>query len=349
MYHQGTAPLHDIGQLKDIYNPTQLIWLSKLTQSSNTPFSKEDRIEPSPSQAANYTIQISTTRTSNYPLPTTAPTMSPQDQKSHLTTLPPELLLQIIPQIPHSPSTLRALSQTSQSLHALLKTHEQTLVAELRSNTYSIPSNSTTSPLFPSLPLKTYADLATLYERLQVLESLHANWLHLTSHGPELGWLKDRWEKVHKVGTLLLWRLGDVAEFHTRSIVQEETETTTTRTPAGSEVIEGSGTTTEVEKDDLVQSTLAHTAHSAKSDLLHLLPATSLACLIFKCYSAVKILRVHGPDPVHSRCGWEDAGFRCEVELAVEELLLVHGAEFFVGLLEEGRGAGSGKDGWAVG
>lgn len=140
-----------------------------------------------------------------------------------------------------------------------------------------------------------------------------------------------------------------MAEFHTRSIVQEETETTTTRTPAGSEVIEGSGTTTEVEKDDLVQSTLAHTAHSAKSDLLHLLPATSLACLIFKCYSAVKILRVHGPDPVHSRCGWEDAGFRCEVELAVEELLLVHGAEFFVGLLEEGRGAGSGKDGWAVG
>jgi hypothetical protein len=273
--------------------------------------------------------------------------MSLQDQKSHLTTLPPELLLQIIPQIPHSPSTFRALSQTSPSLHALLKTHESTLVAELRANSYSIPSNSTTSLLFPSLPLKTYADLAVLYERLQVLESLHANWLHLTSHGPELGWLKDRWEKVHKVGTLLLWRLGDVAEFCTRSIIQEE-ETTRTTTTTGSDTIEEGMRSTAEEKDSLASRTLVQTAHSAKSDLLQLLPATSLACLIFKCYSAVKILRVHGPDPVHSRCGWEDAGFRCEVELAVEELLLVHGAEFFVSLLEERRGAGSRKDGWAV-
>jgi hypothetical protein len=264
---------------------------------------------------------------------------SSQDKTFSLTTLPPELLLQIIPLIPHSPTTLRALHQTSPDLHALLQTHESTLVAELRANSYSISSNSTTSPLFPSLPLKTYADLAVLYERLQALDSLHANWLHLTSHGPELGWLKDRWEKVHKVGTLLLWRLGDVADFSARSVVQETRETgTETET----------GTMREKEKDDVASRTLAQTAHAAKTDLLHLLPATSLACLVFKCYSAVKILRVHGPDPVHSRCGWEDAGFRCEVELAVEELLLVHGAGFFVGLLEAGTGS-DGKGDWAVG
>jgi hypothetical protein len=257
--------------------------------------------------------------------------------KSPLTTLPPELLLQIIPLIPHSPMALRALHQTSPDLHALLKTHESTLVAELRANSYSIAQNSSTSPLFPSLPLKTYADLAVLYERLQVLESLHANWLHLTSHGPELGWLKDRWEKVHKVGTLLLWRLGDVADFSARSVIQETRETET-ETGAMAE-----------EKNHIASQTLAQASHAAKSDLLHLLPATSLACLIFKCYSAVKILRVHGPDPVHSRCGWEDAGFRCEVELAVEELLLVHGAGFFVGLLEAGTGSGGDRKGdWAV-
>jgi hypothetical protein len=272
---------------------------------------------------------------------------SPQT-KSPLTNLPPELLLQIIPQIPHSPTTLRALSQTSQSLDALLKTHELTLVAELRANSYSISSNSTTSPLFPSLPLKTYADLAVLHERLQVLESLHANWLHLTSHGPELGWLKDRWEKVHKVGTLLLWRLEDVADFAAKAVVQGETREAT-RT-MGPETIEVSRTTTAAEeKEFLASHTIAQTSHSAKSDLLYLLPASSLACLIFKCYSAVKILRVHGPDPVHSRCGWEDAGFRCEVELAVEELLLVHGAGFFVSLLKAGTGGGgSSKDCWAV-
>ena len=263
---------------------------------------------------------------------------STQLQTSPLTTLPPELLLQIIPLIPHSPSTLLALHQTSPDLHALLKTHESTIVAELRANSYSIPPNSTTSPLFPSLPLKTYADLAVLYERLQVLDSLHANWLHLTSHGPELGWLKDRWEKVHKVGTLLLWRLGDVADFSARSVVQETREPET-ETEAG---------TMGEAKDDVASQTLAQTAHAAKTDLLHLLPATSLACLIFKCYSAVKILRVHGPNPVHSRCGWEDAGFRCEVELAVEELLLVHGAGFFVGLLEAGTRS-DGKGDWAVG
>lgn len=270
---------------------------------------------------------------------------SSQLQPSPLTTLPPELLLQIIPLIPHSPSTLLALQQTSPSLHALLKTHESTLVAELRANSYSIPSNSTTSPLFPSLPLKTYADLAVLYERLQVLESLHANWLHLTSHGPELGWLKDRWEKVHKVGTLLLWRLGDVADFAAKAVIVQEATSTTSESAE-----EGSRTTpSQEEKNHLAQSTIAQTAHAAKSDLLHLLPATSLACLIFKCYSAVKILRVHGPDPVHSRCGWEDAGFRCEVELAVEELLLVHGAGFFVALLEAGTGVGDGKgSSWAV-
>lgn len=329
-----------------------MIRSSKLTQASDPPFFSEYRIKPSPNQTNRLRNPILDNPTSQPSTrTTTSPKMSLQDQKSHLTTLPPELLLQIIPQIPHSPSTLRALSQTSPSLHALLKTHESTLVAELRTNSYSIPSNSTTSILFPSLPLKTYADLAVLYERLQVLESLHTNWLHLTSHGPELGWLKDRWEKVHKVGTLLLWRLGDVAEFCTRSIIQEEETTrTTTTTTMGSGTIEEGMRTTAEEKDSLASHTLAQTAHSAKSDLLHLLPATSLACLIFKCYSAVKILRVHGPDPVHSRCGWEDAGFRCEVELAVEELLLVHGAEFFVSLLEEGRrrGAGNGKDGWAV-
>jgi len=176
------------------------------------------------------------------------------------------------------------------------------------------------------------------------LTALHANWLHLTSHGPELGWLKDRWEAVHKAGTLLLWRLGDVARFSVEGIARdalEGTRTTTTSPQQEEEEEEYPG-----EKEDLAALTIAHQSHAAKTDLLHLLPATSLACLIFKCYSAVKILRVHGPEPVHSRCGWEDTGFRCEVELAVEELLLVKGAEFFAGLLEAGTGGGDGN--WAV-
>lgn len=285
-----------------------------------------------------------------------------------LTTLPPELLLNLIPQIPHDPTTLLTLHLTHPLLHSLLLTHEKTLVPAILSKTYSIPSHSSSckSPLFPSLQLKSYADLAVLHERTQVLEGLQGGWLRLTCHGPELGWGRGRWEAVHRVGTLLLWRLGDVGVFSAGAVGLngEEVKGMGETVVVGSEEGRGQGQrerrtttittppppTSQTEKAS-VKST---TAHAAKADLLNLLPATSLACLIFKCYSAVRILRVHGPEPVHSRCGWEDAGFRCEVELAVEELLLGHGVELFEGLLAEGTGVGNGEGGkrrgeWAVG
>jgi hypothetical protein len=229
---------------------------------------------------------------------------SEQHQKAALMTLPPELMLQIIPHIPHDPEDLKALKATNRYFYTLLTAHETTLVPAIRKTSYQ-----NTPLLFPSLLLESYDQLASLHSRLATLADLHANWLHLTSHGPELNWLRDRWESIHKAGTLLLYRLRDCS--------------------------------------DVFTETNSDSAHSSKVDLLHLLPATSLACLIFKCYSAIKILRVHGPEPAHAAFAKGDAGARCEIELALEEMLLTHGAEFFVAMLQAGRESG-GKGKWAV-
>lgn len=225
-------------------------------------------------------------------------------QQATLMTLPPELILQIIPNILHNPKDLRALKSTSRYFHSLLTTHEATLVPAIRRTSYQ-----NTPLLFPALLLESYDQLAALHSRLATLADLHANWLHLTSHGPELNWLRDRWESIHKAGTLLLYRLRDCS--------------------------------------DLIADISSDAAHSAKVDLLHLLPATSLACLVFKCYSAIKILRVHGPEPAHATFAKDDPGARCEIELAIEEMLLTHGAEFFVAMLQAGRNGGD-KGEWAV-
>lgn len=229
---------------------------------------------------------------------------SEQHQQAALMTLPPELLLQIIPHIPHDPKDVQALKSTNRYFYSLLTAHETTLVPAIKKISYQ-----STPQLFPSLLLESYDQLAALHARLATLADLHANWLHLTSHGPELNWLRDRWESIHKAGTLLLYRLRD--------------------------------------NSDILASVSSDAAHSSTVDLLHLLPATSLACLIFKCYSAIKILRVHGPEPAHAAFAKDDPGARCEIELALEEMLLTHGAEFFVAMLQDGRES-NGKGQWAV-
>ncbi|KAH9826531.1 hypothetical protein Tdes44962_MAKER00495 [Teratosphaeria destructans] len=82
-------------------------------------------------------------------------------------------------------------------------------------------------------------------------------------------------------------------------------------------------------------------SQACKLRLLASLPSTSLACLLFKLISSVKILRVFGPDPIHLRHALGDAPTRADIELACEELLLQHGPEFFVRLLEHDDAAGA--------
>jgi hypothetical protein len=139
------------------------------------------------------------------------------------------------------------------------------------------------------------------------------SWLHLTSHGPELNWLCNLWISIHKVCTLLLYRLQHCC--------------------------------------DVSESVYSDAAQFSKVDLLHLLPATSLACLVFKCCSAIKILQVHGSRPAHVAFAKDNAGARREIELALKEMLLkfevCRGILHNLAMLQAGE-EGSGKGRWAV-
>ncbi|KAF2163358.1 hypothetical protein M409DRAFT_57638 [Zasmidium cellare ATCC 36951] len=222
--------------------------------------------------------------------------------KESFNTLPAEVLLEIIPYIPFSPHTLSCLCLTCARLNGLIKSHEQSLVSDIKRT--QIPRHAL--HLFPSLDTSTFDGIATLHKRLSTLTDLHDQWLHITSHGPELDWLKGRWESIHKTGLLLLYRLQD----------------------AGS--------------------------YCNKVALINGLPATSLACLLFKLISSIKILRIYGPEPINGNWSAGDIMARSDVELAFEEMLLQYGPDFFVAMLRAGGREKMGEtthsteDQWAV-
>jgi len=220
-----------------------------------------------------------------------------------MASLPPEILLNIIPYVSYSPQALLSLRLIDRKLNHLIKSHETSLVSAIK---HHQPSLRAQSRLFPDHALTTYTALSHLHARLSTLTEINALWLTITSHGMELHWLKGRWERIHKAGLLLLYRLHDCGP-----------------------------------------------SHAAKLALLHhRLPATSLACLLFKLISSIKVLRVYGPTPIHARTG-ENGAWCChhqdrnDVELACEEMLLREGPDFFVALLKAGRTEGE-SGGWAV-
>jgi hypothetical protein len=53
--------------------------------------------------------------------------------------------------------------------------------------------------------------------------------------------------------------------------------------------------------------------------------------------SSVKILRIHGAAPIHGTYAAGDLLVRSDVELASEEMLLLHGPEWFLGMLRAGK------------
>lgn len=221
-------------------------------------------------------------------------------------TLPPELWLDIIPRVPYSPRSLLNIRLTCHRLNTLTTQHETSLVADIKRQQCS----STQTGRFPGLELVGYRDLSTLYGRQQTLDQVHKHWLKVTYASPELKWLKGRWEGIHKTGLLLLYHLQDVEplsthEAHSHSKTSEDA--------------------------------IDWVAHCAKVRLLESLPATSLACLLFQLMASIHILRIHGPEPISNKYAAGDVGTRTEVELAFEELLLTHGPDIFMGMLDEGH------------
>lgn len=128
--------------------------------------------------------------------------------------------------------------------------------------------------------------------------------------GLEVEWLQGRrWEGIYQMGGLLLYRLGDYQRQQEQEQEQQQHQH-------------------EQEKEK---------EKNPSSSLINHLPATSLASIYFHIIASIKILRIYGPDPIHQRFCAGDVGVRSDVELALEEMLLIYGPEFFLALLEVGR------------
>ncbi|KAK1084393.1 hypothetical protein LTR33_002689 [Friedmanniomyces endolithicus] len=236
------------------------------------------------------------------------------------TSLPPELWLDILPHVPYSPSTLTTLRLISRRFNALINWHEISLVKNIKK--YTISANST--KLYPDLPPQTFRGLATLYARQETLQDVAQAWPDIVSASngaprqEGLYWLKGRYEPIFTAGVLLLYRLQDTP--FTPSILSPNHAGFRNHNPT----------------------------HTAQLALLHTLPPTSLAPLLFVCLASVKILRVLGPEPINERWCKGDLEVRSEVEMACETVLLESGVGVFVGLLGLSKDSGKGRGEWAL-
>ncbi|KAK3115366.1 hypothetical protein LTR53_005357 [Teratosphaeriaceae sp. CCFEE 6253] len=245
--------------------------------------------------------------------------------------LPPELWLLVLHYTltPYHPATLLRLRLASPPLRALLACHEGSLVRQIRASA-ACPARS--ADLFPDLPLKTFAGLDELYKRQAVLQELSERWPGIVAGGKnsELGWLEGRWEGVFRAGALLLYRLRDAGA---------------AAAVLAGPVTSGLGQSPEDTKERAREfeqgrpsRDRAVATHDAQLRLLRSLPATSLACLLFVLVAGVRIMRIHGPEPVNASrwTGIGDGDERAGVEAACEDLMLTEGVEFFLGLLDSG-------------
>lgn len=256
-------------------------------------------------------------------------TLQPQQPSSHLTltTLPIELILEILPYIPYTAAhSLRPLCLTCTSLHRIIVQHEKSLVRSIKTK----QAFHLQFQLFPSLVIDSFKGLDAFYRRLERWEVLRGEWGRIVSgggsggsgstgddddddgeRGLEVEWLQGRrWEGIYQMGGLLLYRLGD---YQRQQRQQQE---------------QGQQKQQEQEEKEKEKNS---------SSLINHLPATSLASIYFHIIASIKILRIYGPDPIHQRFCAGDVGVRSDVELALEEMLLMYGPEFFLALLEVGR------------
>ncbi|KAK0941972.1 hypothetical protein LTR29_006545 [Friedmanniomyces endolithicus] len=238
------------------------------------------------------------------------------------TSLHPELWLDILPHVPYSPSVLTTFRLISHHFNALITRHETSLVKGFKR--YSIPTS--TAKLYPDLPLRTFRSLATLHARQERLQDIARAWPTIItsrneSPGQEgLHWLAGRYEPIFTAGLLLLYRLQDTPETTPFSSPDHAPDHVSNHNPT----------------------------HTAQLALLHTLPSTSLATLLFVCLVSVKILRVLGPEPINERWCRRDVEVRSEVEMACEEALLESGVGLFVGLLGLGEEGGVARRKWAL-
>nr|OQO18370.1 hypothetical protein B0A51_14776 [Rachicladosporium sp. CCFEE 5018] len=141
------------------------------------------------------------------------PDMHEQEHQSMtLTLLPIEIVLDIIPHVPFSPSQFQSLRTISPTFNSAIANHERSLVRAIRGRQYT----ESTIVSFPGL-LQSYTGLSTLHSRLDTISGLSDLWPRLTTGNPDLAWLRDRWITMHKLGSLLLYRLQDCSTHDART------------------------------------------------------------------------------------------------------------------------------------
>lgn len=214
-------------------------------------------------------------------------------------TLPPEILLDIISTVPFTPTAFLSLRLTCRRFHAILTQHEGPIALAARRRTF----DPAPTALFPGLEIPSLQNLNRLYARTQALEVLHEQWPDITREGGGLEWLDGRFESIHKASLLLLWHLHDFPTTGPSSHTQPATSTTPT--PC---------------------------THCRRSHFLRSLPTTSLASLLFALVASVRVLRIHGPEPIRESWRKGDVAARSDVELVCEELMLSKGPWFFLAL-----------------
>ncbi|KAK4561239.1 hypothetical protein LTR86_004556 [Recurvomyces mirabilis] len=251
---------------------------------------------------------------------TTSPTISASN-------LPAEIWLDILSLIPYTPHQLLHLRLLSKRLDALITTHEKSLVRHflrLRQNKDDNgKSLQNDLSLFPDLEVKNYPDLDRLYTRTTSFRTLQKTITEIVEKTEELEWLAGRYEPIFHTGLLLLHRLQDIetAAEHTKHL--PHLSLSPSSSPSSSPSPSSSASC----------SSPPNPAYCAKIALLHSLPKTSLACLLFSLVAAVKVLRLRGPEPIGQSWCERDTEERSEVELAMEECLLERGPGVLQGLL----------------
>ncbi|KAI7549081.1 hypothetical protein KC331_g4008 [Hortaea werneckii] len=277
---------------------------------------------------------------------------------------------------------------------------------EASSVVFSSSSSSSSSSYLPS-SISSFRELWMLYRRLEAFGECEEVWRTCTSWGPEFAWGRERWERVHFLGLAGLVRAGDLGacswiegggetggESGTPDDGMDDDDdgddkgissqrpppafplSSSGRTfgPASFSSTAGGGSNNRFllpssSSSSSFTSALKH--HINRLTHLLSLPPLSLALLLFKLHTALRILRVLGPSPLKTLPGssqqpetwgstppfpphpheeeedvWRDehgTGLRrCEVEVAVEECVLQYGPEVLVGLVE---GGGDGEDG----
>ncbi|OQN98526.1 hypothetical protein B0A48_15787 [Cryoendolithus antarcticus] len=129
-----------------------------------------------------------------------------------LTSLPVEIILEITPHIPFSPSQFQTLRNISPIFESAIASHEKSLVNAIRGRQYT----ESTIASFPGFS-QSYTGLSTLHSRLYTISGLSDLWPRLTTGNADLAWLRDRWLTIYKLGTLLLYRLQDCSTHDART------------------------------------------------------------------------------------------------------------------------------------